>query len=562
PTITSGGAAAFQVGQPGAFTVTTAPGSPASVTLTETGTLPAGVTFHDNGDGTATLAGTPTAGGDFPVTVHAANGDGTQSTQALLTLTVALANGTGVANSSGATVSVAPDTQSLPPAPAGFTRTSPVYDITATGAAAGGRVAVTFTAATGQSFAGAVYLKYGPNPADGGRVEWYPYSDFQVSADGHTATLGLTDGGLGDDDGAANGTIQDPGAFASSNTATAVAAGPLVASGSTNGSAVVFPAGTGGPYAATPSATLSPFGSVPANVRTAIADVNGDGVPDTILVTSPGTPIRVAVVSGADNTTVLVPPFDPFGGDFTGGGFVAAGDFDHAGRAEFVVTPDEGGGPRVSIFSLGTGGAVSTVANFFGIDDPNFRGGARAAAGDVNGDGTPDVVVAAGFGGGPRVAVFDGKTLTGGNPTRLVTDFFAFPGADATTLRNGTYVAVGDVDGDGFADLIFGGGPGGAPRVTVLSGALVGSGNVAGAQAAPLGNFFVAGAASDRGGVRVAAVADGSGKANVAAGSGAGDPARVRVYPGTGFAGGGEPATFQDLTPFGGAVLADGVYVG
>ncbi|HEX4612471.1 MAG TPA: hypothetical protein VH092_30030, partial [Urbifossiella sp.] len=46
PTITSGGAAAFQVGQPGAFTVTTAPGSPASVTLTETGTLPAGVTFH------------------------------------------------------------------------------------------------------------------------------------------------------------------------------------------------------------------------------------------------------------------------------------------------------------------------------------------------------------------------------------------------------------------------------------------------------------------------------------------------------------------------------------
>jgi hypothetical protein len=85
---------------------------------------------------------------------------------------------------------------------------------------------------------------------------------------------------------------------------------------------------------------------------------------------------------------------------------------------------------------------------------------------------------------------------------------------------------------------------------------------VAGAQAAPLGNFYVAGAASDRGGVRVAAVADGSGKVNVTVGSGAGDPARVRVYPGAGFTGGGEPATFQDLTPFGGAVLADGVYVG
>ena len=50
------------------------------------------------------------------------------------------------------------------------------------------------------------------------------------------------------------------------------------------------------------------------------------------MVTGPGVPIRVAVISGADNSTVLVAPFDPFGGDFTGGGFVAAGDFDGDGR--------------------------------------------------------------------------------------------------------------------------------------------------------------------------------------------------------------------------------------
>ncbi len=125
------------------------------------------------------------------------------------------------------------------------------------------------------------------------------------------------------------------------------------------------------------------------------------------------------------------------------------------------------------------------------------------------------------------------------------------------------FVAVGDVDGDGFADLVFGGGPGGAPRVFVLSGALVSANNVAGAQAAPVANFFVAGNSSDRGGVRVAAVnADGDAKADVAAGSGEGSPSRVRVYLGRNFSGGGEPGTSQDLDPFGGAVLPGGVFVG
>ena len=45
-----------------------------------------------------------------------------------------------------------------------------------------------------------------------------------------------------------------------------------------------------------------------------------------------------------------------------------------------------------------------------------------------------------------------------GTPARVVADFFAFPGSDAQTLRNGSFVAAGDVTGDGFADLICGGG--------------------------------------------------------------------------------------------------------
>src|SRR5262249_13824291 len=157
--------------------------------------------------------------------------------------------------------------------------------------------------------------------------------------------------------------------------------------------------------------------------------------PDAVLVTGPGVPIRVAVVSGADDRTVLVAPFDPFGGDFLGGGFPAAADLDHDGSGEVLVPPGRGGGPRGSIVSLVRGDAGATRANFFGIDDPDFRGGCRAGLGDVNADGTPDVAVAAGFLGGPRVAVFDGTTAFGGQPRRLLNDFFAFPGSDAVTLR-------------------------------------------------------------------------------------------------------------------------------
>ncbi|QDU19695.1 Calx-beta domain-containing protein [Urbifossiella limnaea] len=299
--------------------------------------------------------------------------------------------------------------------------------------------------------------------------------------------------------------------------------------------------------------TMSPFAGASARVVT--ADVTGDGVADVIAATGPGVRSRVVVLDGA--TGAAVRTILPFEDSFTGGLFVAAADIDGDGKAEIAVSPDTGGGGRVTVY-----GEKGTVADFFGIDDAAYRGGARVTFGDLDGDGLPDLVVAAGFGGGPRVAVYDGATLTG-TPARLVNDFFAFPGTDATNLRNGVFVAAGDVDGDGFADLAFGGGPGGAPRVFVLSGRLVSAGRVDESQAAPVGNFFVAGNAADRGGVRVAVKdADGDDRADVVVGSGERSAARVRVYAGTGFGGGGEPGDFLDLEPFGGAVLAGGVYVG
>src|SRR5258706_6390912 len=100
------------------------------------------------------------------------------------------------------------------------------------------------------------------------------------------------------------------------------------------------------------------------------------------------------------------------------------------------------------------------------MGEANFRGGARAAVGDITGDGRGDVVISAGFGGGPRIAAFDGAALLQGQLVHPIQDFFAFEPA----LRNGAYVAVGDVNGDGENDLIFGAGPGGGARGLIGSG--------------------------------------------------------------------------------------------
>ena len=93
PAITSGNSTAFPVNAADTFTVTTT-GFPNS-TLSETGALPSGVTFVNNGNGTATLAGTPAAGtgGTYPITITASNGVSPNATQSF-TLTVSQSTAT------------------------------------------------------------------------------------------------------------------------------------------------------------------------------------------------------------------------------------------------------------------------------------------------------------------------------------------------------------------------------------------------------------------------------------------------------------------------------------
>ena len=97
------------------------------------------------------------------------------------------------------------------------------------------------------------------------------------------------------------------------------------------------------------------------------------------------------------------------------------------------------GGPHVRVFKKD-----GTLINpgFFAYD-PSFRGGVNVGIGDVDGDGIDDIVTGPGFGGSPKVRVYDRD----GNKKN---EFYAFD----KNRRDGLEVVVSDVDVDGIAEII------------------------------------------------------------------------------------------------------------
>lgn len=293
-------------------------------------------------------------------------------------------------------------------------------------------------------------------------------------------------------------------------------------------------------------APFTPFPGYFGEIRVATADVTGNGFPDLIVAPGPGGGPRVKVINGLTGETIA--DFFAYEPEFRGGVFVAAGDFTGDGKAEIVVGAGVGGGPRVKVIDPFT---LNTLADFF-VYEPEFRGGVRVAVGDVDGDGVPDIVTAAGVGGGPRITVLSGAGQIG---SKVLADFFAFE----PTLRNGANVGVGDVTGNGKADIAAGAGPGGAPRVTVFdANALLrptlGEDGV-------LYNFF-AFPESSRAGVRVALKSiDSDNKADIITGAGQGAPL-IRTFTTSRRDSPTQPTLIDEQFAFGDTLGTFGAFVG
>ena len=217
--------------------------------------------------------------------------------------------------------------------------------------------------------------------------------------------------------------------------------------------------------------------------------------------------------------------FTPFESTFTGGVTVATGDVNGDGTDDIVVGTGVGGAPRIVVIDGATRG---TLANFFAYES-TFTGGVNVATGDVNGDGFADVLVGSGVGGGPRVRVLSGDLI---NSTTQVTiaDFFAYE----NTFRGGVNVGSGTLSGGKFADVIAGAGFGGAPRVRVFAGAVFND-PLAPLPAAPVSvaDYF-AYDSGFRNGVNVASGdVNGDGRSDVITGAGVGGGPDVRAFSGT-----------------------------
>jgi parallel beta-helix repeat protein len=205
---------------------------------------------------------------------------------------------------------------------------------------------------------------------------------------------------------------------------------------------------------------FAPFSSsFTGGVRVAVGDVNGDGTADIIATMGPGGD-TLAVFDGTTGNQIYA--VQPYGVGFTGGMNVAAGDVDGSGKVEIIVAPASGTGSNLEVLDGGTGAVLKTILGF----STTTKSGVTLAAGDVNGDGKMDIIAGMASGSSPQVKVFDetsGKVLQS----------FSI----GSSAYNGVFLAAADLDGDGHADIIAGtgAGPHSEPLVTIYSGAKPGS---------------------------------------------------------------------------------------
>jgi hypothetical protein len=248
----------------------------------------------------------------------------------------------------------------------------------------------------------------------------------------------------------------------------------------------------------------------PARALAYAPDVDGDGVGDLIVGRAGSAEIYRGSASGLTLRTTLT------GAGSFGGAVAGAGDVDGDGYGDVLV-----GAPAEVSAWLFRGSAAGVSA----APAATLRGGRVGAAGDVDADGYADVVACAP--GGPAL-------LYRGSPAGLAAPV---PLLDPRPAGAGTFghacAGVGDLDGDGYADLavtavagelqaiVFYGGPRG-PRATTT---IISAGPAAGHQ----GDDLAVGPAGD---------VDGDGQSDLLVAG----PAGLRLHRGAVGGVGGVPA--------------------
>lgn len=225
----------------------------------------------------------------------------------------------------------------------------------------------------------------------------------------------------------------------------------------------------GGPYVIAPTApatgTIVPLTQAPGLANsftgTSVAnagDVNGDGYSD-LLVGAPEASNGAAnegmayLYYGSATGTAATPDLTlemNIANARFGYSVATAGDVDGDGYADVIIgAPQSGGIGRAYIFRGGAGGLSTAPALTLSGTAASLFGHAVSTAGDVNGDGFSDVLIGAPVAGTVTVHL-------GSAAGTIATPHIVITGPQPGSYFGYSVATAGDVNGTGFSDIIVG----------------------------------------------------------------------------------------------------------